>query len=817
MAKLNEIKLLQWSTTGLELAVIDEIGNLTILGTGVSKSNSSNNHVSCFEDIEIFYQDDILNELNLTNSKKNLSTDTFFNDILSFKWLNTEKPIIYTSPAAKNNDNVYNYSVHQYKPYGVIHPAQGKAGCFAIRRNGLLSFYYQTLNSSIEFKKIDILLEDKGEILIDFAGIGFQNGNAMIVTFNKINYQLKIYKVLIDWGNQPNEKLSPVLKIEKLITENINRIGSNGFILELDSIDVISPNFSSDTSLDILLSFNGPGISNGRTLLQKYQISNKFDNLRFKNEVVSIDGYPNLILMNEIIIHEKIISILTKNFDFLLVLITEKGEVQLRSRKTLNLHTQSHSSIETLLDVGFKFELPKKIPDAVGLSVCLCGYVSLKDGDLSFQPLLKDDDKEWNEDEKSAVSAGISYLFAGACYTNTGADELIASTQDMISKIDDLNLRENITLKILEESHKALNFSLDFSKDQIDRLLVNPPIQKLLSLQYSLGKYARTNEQSSIALCVLNLRLVSFSVMLSLRTLFHQQQRIAKKGNVESLIESLHRSENLLSTIGTINWFIEFLIFSLQELINLSVNSSHKNIVLALLLSKIPRSLMIYSIAGIKRIEAFLNKMEENYKINRPQILLTFELFNISFERFKNLLNMIDIDTFEKFLNEIETILSNNNNNGLKIEQELVFLNSIPNAYKPLVPQIFNKFQERFMNLNLSNLFFHDTNWLNFQIKQNEKFNTAIINKNEIIQPSINLKFDLIDDVTKTKIIKKEKLKKCARCEYITSGLNETFSILGPSANGLPLMNSSHWPVAFQRTCICGSCWIYVSEDEISN
>jgi mediator of RNA polymerase II transcription subunit 16 len=824
LANLNDLKHLQWSVSGSELAVIDEIGNLTILGTGISKSSSNTHQVSCFEDIEILYQDDVASDPTNGNTglkDLKLANDTAFTDVLAFKWLNVDKPVIYNSPAIKNNDNTYNYTVHQYKPYGVLHHTQGKTGGFTIRRNGLLSFYYQNANPVMEFEKANVFLEGDGESsLIDDASIGYnRDGTVLVVTFSLIDHNVRFYKISLDWGNAPHDKLVPNMKINKLVTESVNRLGSNGLMLVFDSIEVISSNFSSDVETDILLTFTGPGVGNGKTLLQKFQISNEFNNLRFKNEVLSVEGFPNLKLVNEIVIPQRIISINIKNFDFLLVLTTENGEIQLRSRKTLNIHEKSHSSISTLLDVGFHFTKPDKAPETAVISPCLCGYVSLDRNELTFKTLERPKGKPWDEDEKFAASAAVSYLFASACYTNTGADELIATVQREISKIESSQVRESLTLKILEESHRALNFSLDFSKDQIDRLLVNPPIQKLLSFQYSLGKYAVTNEQSSIALCVLNLRLVSFSVMLSLRTLFHQQQRIAKKGNVESLIESIHRSENLLSTVGTANWFIEFLVFSLQGLIGLSVDYNHQTVVFSLLLSKIPRSLMIYSIAGLKKVEGFLTKVEENYKLNRQQTPLSLELFNTSVRRFRDLLNLVDLDTYEKFLNEVEAILATTQkgNLGLKIEQQLIFSNRVPDVYKPIIPQIIAKFQERFMSLNLSDLFFHDTSWLKFQIKQNEITRTTILSNDDRVPPSVNLLHDIIDDVTKTKIIRKEKLKKCVRCEYITSGLNssEAFSILGGSINGLPLVSSSNWPVAFQRTCICGSCWIYVNDDEI--
>lgn len=848
----------------MDLAIIDELGNITILSTGVLK-NTSSHQLSCFEDVDIIYQDETCERLS-TSKQSRISTGDSTTKVIAFKWLNVDKPIISNSPAVRvltSSDSMvssgaaadgaaassdssgyaYSYAVHQYKSYGTLHPIQGKSGFFTVRRNGEVDFHYQLNNAGFDFKKTPVLLEDVSDLKtlwLEHASIGFnRDGSVIVACFSKLTKSLRVYKIVVNWGEiNPNDKLKAplTLSVEKLISEPLSVIGSNGFPQELSGIDIISPNFSLDTELELLLTFEGPGVTGGETLLQKFQISNEYKNLRFKNESngysngasTSVDNYYTLVQTGETILDNRVLDISFKNFDFMIVLTLRNGEIQLRNRKNLHIIGNGGqkevipSAISTLLDAGFKFELPESVPEAISVSPNLCGFVAMnKNNTLEYKATTRPQ-HEMKKGEILTLSAAFGYKYSSACFTNMSSDDLIIAIQDEILKIPDPNIKDQLILAILQESHRALNFSLDHSKDQIDRLLVNPPIQKLLSLQYSLGKLQPTNETSSIALAILNLRLVAFSIMLSLRTLFHHQQRVTKKGS-ETLMDAIYRSENILSTLGTINWFIEFLIFTIQELMSCcDVNTSNKDhfdtIVFALLLSKIPRSLIIYSIAGIKRIDGFLQKIQELNNANSPGAL-NMEILNKSVERYKFLLSLIDLERYEKFLIDIESIFQRNleKSAALSIEQTLIFQNKIPSSYLGSIGVILNKFQEQFQDTsNLAELYFHDTRWLHFQISNNPKVSKILLKPTDKVPILFNLNDTLIDDVTKVVITNKEKLKKCLRCEYITANDTEGFFSSAIKGGANSNANLNHWPVAFHRTCLCGSCWVYIDHSEVT-
>lgn len=787
------IQVVVWSPSGADLLVVDQVGGVSILGTGIVK-NGNVHQLSCFEDVEILYQDDA-----------GRCEDESLSKCVAFKWINVDKPVISSSPAVFSEEqNRYNYSVHQYKPYGFLHP-NGKSGCFIARRDGSVDFYYQGI--TMEFKKHRILLEPERE-WVSQASIGFlRDGDVVVVCYCPKDQSLKVYKLSVSWNLKSCE---PNFKVEKLLMERLNKIGSNGLTMELDQIEVISPNYSMDTDLDILIAFKGIGCNN-RTLLQKYQISTVYKDLRFKTDGGTVEGFPNLVLKAEDYLDGELLDIELKNFDMNVIVTSAAGRVHLRSRKNLQLHIGASSTMSSLLDCGFEFPMTETNPDCIAVCPSMAGFVSLTSGVLEFHPVVRKSQNAWDAKDILKMSSGIAYLFCSACYTNTIADELIALILNEFSKLDP-ELRYEIIVTTLKESHRSLNFTLDISKEQIDRLLVNPPMQKLLSLQYSLGKFLPTNQQSTIALAILNLRLISFSIMVTLRTLFHQQQRIVNKGVSESLIDGVYRSESVLSTVGTINWLIDFVIFTIQELMKLSQGSGHESIIVTLLLSTVPRSLLIYSLAGVKKIDGVLTKvMEQHMQTPRPSSL-NVEILQKSAERFKSLLELVELEHFEKFLMQIETLIPQEKENRLSVEQAMVFECKLTGNFAGLDSRLLSLFQQHYEEHPLSELFFHDTRWLKLDVAPNTIPSKVLLSNDDPVPIVIDLSTDLIDDVTKMVITNKEKLKRCLRCEYIRGDNDDVFYIMGKGITG----STNHWPVAYNRTCLCGSCWAYLSGDECS-
>lgn len=793
----DDVKHLEWSPSGADLCVVDRSGSLAVLSTGYIKSNKQH-QVSTFQDVDLVYSDTVG-----AAGHNRLLAQHSTSQVVAVKWLNVDKPIISNSPAVRNSaDDGYTYTVHQYRSFGAMHPIGGKGAFLAVRCNSVLELHYQ---DGAEYRKISAPLDAE---YVTLANVGFmRDGTIVVVTYSPISQRLKSFTVVIDWGISSNQgststaqgsasnKISPVLKVARLLSEPCVKI-LDDTPLVLKRIDILSQNFSLDTELEILLSFQ----KDADSVIYKYEISG------FKEK----EGLLSYNIISELHLSDEICSIVFKDFEFLVVVIFNTGRVEVFKRKHLAPAGNSKTTISSLFDANFEFQRHKQCR-YLAVSPNLAGYVYL-DTDYQLHYDLVAERREPATDQ-AVVSAAFGYKYSSACFTNTSSEDLIILIQNELIKLTDFTKRENFIKLVLKESHKALNFSLDHSKDQIDRLLVNPPIQKLLSLQYSLGKFLKKNDSSLIALSILNLRLVSFSIMLSLRTLFHNQQRINKKGS-ESLTDSIYRCESILSILGTINWFIEFLVFIVQDLIR-QVNNYDKSgdsIVLSILLSKIPRSLIIYSINGIKKIDSFLNKISEvsNNKLQLPY--LSLELLNKSIERFHYLKNLIELDKVEVFLKSIDQLLAAEYDNmksksiSIQVEQDLIFSNTIPINYKNLLPQMLNSFNENFLQTsknNLSALYLHDTTWLGFQTADNEiPLKILLTTQPKLVLPKI-----LIDDVTKTIIINRNKLKKCTRCDYIT-GYDQNEGIL--MANFGLGGNITHWPVAFHRTCVCGSCWVYI-------
>ncbi|KAH3680998.1 hypothetical protein WICPIJ_008006 [Wickerhamomyces pijperi] len=870
---INEISRLEWSPSGMDLSVIDEYGNISILTSGVHKvtTATSNSPVfvpTSFEEIETMHQDYISSPQSGSSFK-----------ILDFKWLNIDKPVIANSPAIRQQDGKYSFGVHQYKSYGCVHPVSNKSGFFIIRQNGSLEFFYQTLNAAkVEYQKTSIKLNNSSGAAsgtnnshhshnannskekqmgtwLSHANFGFyRDGPVCVTTFSPIDSYIRVYKVTVNWGyNQQMNKLEPSLVVETIINEQMHKFDADYNALSIDKIEVLSANFSAELNVDIIINFKNSDDEN--VLLSKYHLNNKFTNVR-KDSLEPVESFYTLDLVGEIEMPYKVNNITSQNFGFYIMLTIEKDgvdELQIRSRKNFKLYSAANTNaISTLVDFGFKFpSLPivSNTKNYICLSPCSASYVSIssaKGSELQFHYGVKSEasGKFQNEQEMKQISVGLAHLFSSSCYLNSTGDELLPVIQQIL--LNNPEHSEKFLDILLKECHSSLNFSLDCPKDQIDKIIVSPPIQKLIWLQYSLGQYSADSTKTAIGKSILNLRLTAFSVMLTLRTIFHQQQKINKRGTVENVSDSIMRSDTVLSTLGTVNWFIDFLIFAVQELMHLHDNSEHKTIIVPLLLAKIPRNLIIYAIAGIKRVESFLIKIEEhNNNIFKqsgaaaqvaPQVHFIKDVLTKSLDKLKRLKDHnINLDKLEEFLGSVENLLqlpdTFTKEQKIENEQELIIQNQIPSYFKDqnIVGKLLDLFQSTYAIPNearMFDLYQANTQSLELTIKKNQiPKRVYSVNKSKKRPFTIN-QSKLIDNVTKVQLIVTPEvlnnLKKCNRCCRITAtnptnqASTSSDIVLGPGysygdEHHIPgIINGIHagsWMAAFQRNCICGGLW----------
>lgn len=679
----------------------------------------------------------------------------------------------------------------------------------------------------------------------------------------------------------------------------------------LSCIEIISPNFFPDSELEILIAYDSYSSINdfvpNSTTIYRYtivdqlsRISDAFSELGLQGGVggggVGRDNSGNaksyaLELQDKMNVDGIIQSISTTIVDTFIILSLENGQLQLIDRNTMSIVDKKKqaqqlsptksppSSITTLFDIGFEFP---KLPTGAHNMICVSPnltslvYIPINSPhqELTFK-VFESNRKIISSIDLFITSVGFAFRHAYTCYTNTCSDDLLALIQIEIKEIRYILKKtlkdgsdrqvDNVLNKLVEsvicESHKAISFQLDvYGKESVDKLLSNPPLQKLLSLQLILGEFGQYHHTKGnlnakvsphrvvkdLAWIVLNLRCTSFGIMFLLSSIFRQINK--KKPTEDTLQDSISRAEYITSLLGSIKWLIDLSIYINQELIYLSNESLsgeqadpnnlnfNNSIALPILLSKIPRLFLMYAFSSLGKTNEVLvdlyRVLTESKKLYPPMR----DALNRYLAIYSNA--ALNIRQFETFIRECDTYINmeieretkgRGKNFSLKIEQKLVCQGVVSEEIQKIAKAILNKYSAMSKrDPKTSDIFFYDVDWLSIGIKpqgmnqvgqvaaETDEANCTIIynypNQKLCITPRLHYKDgEYVDGLRKiiidagaqhkiSKSVSSLKLRKCTRCRSI-SYVNDPLVFASPTTIGL-------WTMVFQRTCLCGSAWI---------
>ncbi|GME99394.1 unnamed protein product [[Candida] boidinii] len=295
-------------------------------------------------------------------------------------------------------------------------------------------------------------------------------------------------------------------------------------------------------------------------------------------------------------------------------------------------------TIGSLFDAGFEFPRCDFQPIFTKLSPNYCCYVALPaKGSKLYIKCAETviDENNLPPNRKGlllSTTAAFALKHTGACYLGASADDLFATIRNELEN-SKITISPSYSIKllnsILQESQRAINITVDIAPDSADKMIQSQPLQRILNLQLTLGTNYRWRRDKSgkIAWSVINLRYVASSVMYTIHTVYQNMQKFVKKGAnyPESLEVSKSRAECISFALGTIRWCIDYIVELNKELFEISMlfekySSEIKNInnkiqipdllqkridesfVLPLILAKVPRSFLLFSIANIKRL-----------------------------------------------------------------------------------------------------------------------------------------------------------------------------------------------------------------------
>ncbi|CUM55517.1 uncharacterized protein AC631_03111 [Debaryomyces fabryi] len=655
----------------------------------------------------------------------------------------------------------------------------------------------------------------------------------------------------------------------------------------ISSIDIISPSFDLNLKPDILISYKYENeTSEMTTVIYRYiladsqdLVSEAFADLGMRKNVSAslsdeIKDY-SLVLQDKMTRPGHIQRIETAVADSFIVLIYTHGGIDVIDRTSLQIvndrsQTELNNTkdgdipqtVSTMFDAGFNFPtipVTDKNPILVVISPNLTSIaytrINNKSQRLDLQVLEKNTDHGISPKELFITSAAFAFRHSYACYTNSCADDLLALIQSEIKRVsvllnknvsDKKHSIESILNKFIEsiicESHKAINFQLDaFGKESVDKLLSNPPLQKLLSLQLVLGELQNHDHIiSDIAWIVLNLRSTSFGIMFLLSSIYRQISK--KKPADDSLQDSITRGECIMSLVGNVKWLIDLMVYFNQELLQLSYSKKDpsqskltmsNSTVLPIILSKVPRLFLIYALSSIGKTHEILKKLNEDLSESNK----VFSPMKEALSRYFTVCNQspLNLGLFENFLRECDTYITKEISQkvegkekgyGLKIEQKLVCQGELSEEILPVASALIQKYSAYVIrDMKVSEIYFYNVDWIDVGINKfnpnygETKFPTdqrpVILkypNTAKQVVPRLRFSHNECIDALRKVVISMEsneasrkttnlpKLRKCTRCRSF-SLVNDPLVFDSPTNIGL-------WTMVFQRTCICGNAWV---------
>lgn len=802
----------EWSPSGSDLAIIDTLGSLYIYGQYTALSPIINLRKPPSEEV---------------------TTAIDLNAIVGFSWVAPEKPVIMTNPGMKSggNDNSktklteakgfpagdvsqllgysgtsVTYGVNQGLHLGPRMP-QGYSSCIGVSRSQVLKLWYQSAQGQpygLSTVSLNQLYSD--DIISHASFAGTKDHKLLLVCYSPAG-TIYVYRVEIEWIKDEE----PKLKATRLLKETLVPQSGPARLTHLKLFSIRSNQVSSETEAEIVCVFTHPkGAITNRYELQSHtpDLHSTFYSLGTHDAPSTTTHKTHLVSLVETSPSNSILNIGSHVYDTVFFAAHEDGTISCRYRGNVSSSTKG-TPFNMFSDAGYRYSLLEggsgSRPDFICVSPTFASYVYREpnDGGLKLRFIesgIPDGDMTVASLIDSAVV--LSLRHSVSCISAVCNDDIMFIMRREIDRISRLvpALKTQYSLLLLAESHKAINFSLDLKKDhQMDKIMINPSLQRLLTMQTVLGSSLgwTRDTTSRLSWCFLNLRLVSFSLTFTLRAIGTH-----KPGQPPKPVDHAMRVHYLASLSGLKRWCLDFAAYLCQELLTASNEGpdylKRQHVALPIVMARSSRMLLMYSWRGIKSLDTVLMQKpgtetaEAGLASQRQRELSHFTPISMSF--FEQLLNLIDSHTKQ---------ISDNTEDRLGLEQQLLFRGVIPPPYMALAKRCVDEFEKFKKTTDLAPLYFYNISWLGL-----DEYYDGRPAATASVAPFRNVTAtgQQVDCLRKFIIerVEGDVLRVCQRCAGV--------SVFVDSTDGKQF-GSTHWTFAFQRNCWCGGMWVpYVAE-----
>lgn len=724
------------------------------------------------------------------------------------------------------------------------------------------SRYYEVTSALHNFSESNTTID-----LVSHASFKSTRDNTLLLaTYSPGSSNLKLYTISIDWSNvkQNNANgqsttttaepasmtVKPLLKttinfpdsssvVETDTTATAN--GENGakkgdakYLTHLFLVPALPqvnksqhqppPTDNSDHELYAIFS------SQTGSVVQTYHISQRPVSLhpsfyslsvRRRDSIGSLeDTEPSLVLFNSYTTPTPVLALGTASQDTFLYTCQVNGTITV-DKRPYNLplqqqhQQQQRAGIVSLNDAGYVFPPPNNAASSLLTDICvspnLVSYVYFargSDRDLDVKLMYFPDDYRDRTNFVNSV-VGLALRVSVSCFSSYFMDDIClltkAESSSIVEKYGDHDLANRFIYTVLQESYRSNNFTVNIPKDYpSEKIFVNPSLQRLLSLQVSLGtsKNFKRDGKSRVAWCILNLRLMSFAITFTLRAISspknqqqqQQQQQHPQGAPVLGPGDFHAKAQHIQSMTGLVRWLTDFLSFICQELYLLSLESNQAglftehtvSVSLSALLGRIPRALLIYCLRGTRGLEQMTGKFseQENNPISGP--------VQAAHRALRETIQMspVSLSSFEKMVSDIDSSMKNSNppsNDTLEFEQNLIFKATVPSEFSSICQRIIQVFNQNLKpEINIPVLYFYDTSWLGLEQSPDDENND---DEMKLLQETDVLRKTIISSLPQNQ------KRECTRCGGVSAWDDQTTA------------NSMHWTMAFQKNCLCGGGW----------
>ncbi|CAN6675027.1 hypothetical protein TRVA0_080S00100 [Trichomonascus vanleenenianus] len=832
-----------WSPSGADLACIDTQGDISI------HSLASGTGVQC-----------VFNPKTTTNAIQQQYPNHETSAIVGFKWLDLDKGLLVASPAIRNPpqsassggsggssrsdaSSLAQYGLCHSKPMGPYNPLPNKQACVAITRKGELKLMAQS-SEELRYFELSAMLDSgsSSSALLTHASIKGTKDNALqIVTYSNRDNAVKVYRVVIEWAPKLNNNQLQSTAFAKLVVKRLanTMIAPQQPVTHLFCVPNlqlkgpnIQPNGTESDELLYVITSDGT-----KTKGYQYELSTKpitlhssFFNLSTRRDSAGASGESDtsLILQEQFDIDSPVLSIASACQDTFIYYACADGSVNfIRRQPYPTLSNTSARPLLNLTDVGFMFPKPEEIILDMCLSPNMSSYLYLVPADkeeencpqlkINYMSLGNISDK--SDDELGDTAVALALRNSICCFNSLVTEDVLIIMKRILSQLQkkDTKKAEWFLHTLLREAHRGINFTLDLPKDyQVDKIIVNPSLQRLLSMQVALGtdlEWSR-NAMSRVGWGILNLRLLAFALTFILRAVSTQSKSNTGMTDLEQ------KANHLQSIVGLVRWLTDLIVFICQDLYLMTVKPNAKvealasnsasasgsgtgplmnSVPLALLLGKVPRMLLLYSLRGVRGLEqvaAKLVEQEQNsmFGVNHTALRRLRETTQFSPQ---------PLATFEKMLSDIDTAMKNLYNSAaphdrLELEHSLILRGDIPAKLGPMVRGTFDAYKKNLLpDTNVPVLYFYDASWVGLSATRDSDDNDVDADTESLAACIDSLAFDndgdCIDVIRKTLQSKLSPTRYCTRCGNISRLYDDEML--------------SQWTVAFQKYCLCGGNW----------